>query len=81
MVTLAPNSQVTVQEKKDNLSLQLVNGFMSFTLAPSSSLSVYSGNTLVQAQPGVTTTAQVGAAATNAITMPAPPTPPSLSRH
>jgi ferric-dicitrate binding protein FerR (iron transport regulator) len=81
MVTLAPNSQVAVQEKKDDLSLRLVNGFMSFTLAPSSALSVYSGNTLVQAQPGVATTASVGASATNAITMPTPPTPPSLSRH
>jgi ferric-dicitrate binding protein FerR (iron transport regulator) len=81
MVTLSPNSQVSVQEKKDDLSLRLVNGFMSFTLAPSSALSVYSGNTQVQAQPGVTTTASAGASATNAITMPAPPAPPSLSRH
>ena len=82
MVTLAPNSQVTVQEKKDDLSLRLVNGFMSFTLAPSSAISVYSGNTLVQAQAGVATTASAGASATNRVAPPSPPaTPPTLSRY
>jgi ferric-dicitrate binding protein FerR (iron transport regulator) len=85
MVTLAPYSQVAVQEKKDDLSLRLLNGFMSFTLAPSSALSVYSGATLVQAQPGVATTASVGASATSRVAPPpappAPPAPPTLSRH
>ena len=65
MVTLAPYSRVAVQEKKDDLSLRLVNGFMSFTPAPSSAVSFYSGSTLLQAQPGVATTALVGASATN----------------
>jgi hypothetical protein len=83
MVTLAPYSQVAVQEKKDDLSLRLLNGFMSFTLAPSSALSFYSRNTLLQAQPGVATTAFVGASsATNKIgPMPPPGKPPTLSRY
>jgi ferric-dicitrate binding protein FerR (iron transport regulator) len=89
LVTLGPRSKVTVQEKKDDLSLRLVNGFISFTLAPSSALSVYSGATLVQAQPGVTTTASAGGAATNLIGLPPglpplglpPGLPPSLSQH
>ena len=38
---------------------------MSFTPAPSSAVSFYSGSTLLQAQPGVATTALVGASATN----------------
>jgi hypothetical protein len=90
LVTLGPWSKVTVQEKKDDLSLRLMNGFISFTLAPSSALSVYSGNTQVQAQPGVTTTASAGGAATNGL-LPLPPglpplphppgLPPTLSQH
>ena len=83
MVTLSPRSKITVQEKgkSDDLSVQLVNGFMTFTLGPSSSLSVYSGNTPVPALPGVTTTAsaaQVGRSATDALP---PGLPPSISRH
>jgi len=82
MVTLAPRSKVTVQEKKDDLSLQLLNGFMSFTLAPSSALSVYSGSTLLQAQPGATTTASAGVSATMRAAPPPPPvTPPPLSQY
>jgi len=61
-----------------DLSLRLVNGFISFTLAPSSALSVFSGNTLVQAQSGVTTTASAGGAATNPLPLP-PGLPPSIS--
>jgi ferric-dicitrate binding protein FerR (iron transport regulator) len=83
MVTLSPRSKITVQQKAENddLSLRLVNGFMTFTLAPSSSLSVYSGNTPVPALPGVTataSTAQVRGSGTDAL--PAG-LPPSLSRH
>jgi len=82
MVTLAPGSKVAVQEKKNDVSLRLVNGFMSFTLAPSSALSVYSGNTLVQAQPGVTTTASAGISATMRAAPPPPPVPPpALSQY
>src|ERR1039457_4164209 len=83
MVTLAPYSQVAVQEKKDDLSLRLLNGFMSFTLAPSSALSFYSRNTLLQAQPGVTTAASVGGSATNKVkpVPPPAPEPPTLSRY
>jgi hypothetical protein len=83
MVTLGPRSQVTLQKKSDDLSLRLVNGFISFTLASGSALSVYSGNTLVRAQPGVLTTASAGlvvGSATNLIGLP-PGGPPSLSQH
>jgi hypothetical protein len=49
---------------------------------PSSALSVYSGNTLVPAQPGVTTTALVGGAVSNKIVVPPPsPLPPTLSDY
>lgn len=83
MITLSPRSKITVQEKgkSDDLSLRLVSGFMTFTLSPSSSLSVYSGNTPVLAQPGVTavaSTAQFGGSATNALPAGLPPT---ISRH
>jgi ferric-dicitrate binding protein FerR (iron transport regulator) len=89
VVTLGPRSKVTVQERNDDLSLQLVNGFISFTLAPSSAVSVYSGNTLVPALPGVTKTASVGGSATNLLPLPpglprlpTPPTlPPVISQH
>jgi hypothetical protein len=84
LVTLAPNSRVKVQEKNSDLSLQLVNGSMSFVLADSSALRIFSGNTPVQAQPGVATTASVGGSASNAIiisTHPAPPASPGLSRY
>ena len=84
VVTLGPRSKVAVQEKSNDLSLRLVNGFMMFTLGPASSMSVYSGNTLVPAQPGVTksaATAPTGASATNILTGPAPGAPPSLSQH
>jgi ferric-dicitrate binding protein FerR (iron transport regulator) len=83
MVTLGPRSQVTLQRRTDDLSLRLVNGFISFTLASGSALSVYSGNTPVHAQPGVLTTASTGTgvgAATNLIGLP-PGGPPSLSQH
>jgi len=84
VVTLSPRSKVAVQDKGSDLSLRLVNGFMAFTLGPASSLSVYSGSTLVPARPGVTataTTAPIGASATNLLGGPPPGGPPSLSQH
>jgi len=82
VVTLAPNSRVKVQEKKDDLTLQLLSGSMAFVLAQSSALRVYSGDTLVQAQAGVTTTATAGGSAQAALPVGhAPPAPPSLSRY
>jgi ferric-dicitrate binding protein FerR (iron transport regulator) len=84
VVTLMPNARVKVQEKKkDDLSLQLLNGSMSFVLSRSSALQVYSGSTLVPAQPGVMATASAGvsASATNKIAPVQPPAPPTLSRY
>jgi ferric-dicitrate binding protein FerR (iron transport regulator) len=82
VVNLGPRSKVSVEQKKDDLSVHLVDGFVSFVLAPSSGLRIYSGNTLVPAQPGVTVTASTGAATTNLIVIGPPPGgPPSLSQH
>jgi hypothetical protein len=76
MVTLGPSSRVKVQRKKDDLSLQLLNGSMSFVLAPSSALQVYSGDTLLSAQPGVTTSATAPRTTTQAGSLDLVKTPP-----
>ena len=86
VVTLGPKSKVTVQEKNDDLSLRLVNGFLSFTLAPASALSIYSGNVLVPAQSGVTRTVVASGTAmpplaTDLEKNPPPGTPAPLSRQ
>ena len=84
LVTLGPKSIAALQSKTDGLSLRLIDGFITFTLAPASALSVYSGNTLVPARPGVTATASTGSAGafgTNIKTGPPPGGPPSLSQH
>jgi ferric-dicitrate binding protein FerR (iron transport regulator) len=82
VVTLGPKSKATVQEKNDDLSLRLLSGFLTFTLAPNSTLSVYSGSTLVPAQSGVATTAQAGGSVANKIVVPPPPgLPPTLSDY
>jgi ferric-dicitrate binding protein FerR (iron transport regulator) len=85
MLTLAPDSQVTVRGKKDDLSVKIVNGFITFTLGPSSALRVYSGDSVVHAQPGVATTAWsngIQRRPPDRPTTPAPPDrPPPLSRQ
>jgi len=83
VVNLGPHSRVAVERNKDDLSLRLVNGYLSFTLASDSALRVYSGNMLVPAQPGVAITAATGGgAATDKIVVPPPPTlPPTLSAY
>jgi ferric-dicitrate binding protein FerR (iron transport regulator) len=83
VVNLGPRARVAVEKRNQDLSLRLVNGYLSFNLSPDSGLRVYSGNTLVPALPGVTVTASAGAiggAAANDIPV-VPGGPPPLSRH
>ena len=87
MLTLAPNSQIKVENRSDSLAVRILNGLLSFVPVPSTSVHVYSGGTAVQARSNVATTvAAPGTAegfASNLVKTPPPPdpTPSPLSRQ
>ena len=62
VVMLSPDSSAKVEETDGGLVFRLISGSMALNVAPSSTLSVFSGQTAVSATPNVETSVSAGGA-------------------